>query len=140
KGGGGQWARHTRGPCARELSQLLLSAGSLAVQRRAARGLQQLTPERLIMTIKINAARARPLADNGFASDVLSGLSAPQKWLAPKYFYDERGSQLFEAITELKEYYPTRCELAILREHKADIADVFGPKTALSAVGTGLHR
>src|SRR5215470_20412977 len=75
------------------------------------------TPEGLIMTIKTNAARARPLADNGFANDVLSGLSAPRKWLAPKYFYDERGSQLFESITELKEYYPTRCELAILREH-----------------------
>jgi dimethylhistidine N-methyltransferase len=92
------------------------------------------------MTIKTNAARARPLADNGFASDVLSGLSAPRKSLAPKYFYDERGSQLFEAITELKEYYPTRCELAILREHKADIAGVFGPKTALIEFGTGSTR
>jgi len=92
------------------------------------------------MTTKTNAARARPLADSGFASDVLSGLSARQKWLAPKYFYDERGSQLFEAITELKEYYPTRCELAILREHKADIAGVFGPKTALIEFGTGSTR
>jgi dimethylhistidine N-methyltransferase len=92
------------------------------------------------MIIKTNTARARPLADNGFASDVLSGLSAPQKWLAPKYFYDERGSQLFEAITELKEYYPTRCELAILREHRADIARVFGPKTALIEFGTGSTR
>ena len=60
------------------------------------------------MSIKANAARAKPLAEDVFASDVLSGLSAPRKWLAPKYFYDERGSQLFEAITELKEYYPTR--------------------------------
>ena len=92
------------------------------------------------MTTKTNAARARPLADNGFAGDVLSGLSAPRKWLPPKYFYDERGSQLFEAITELKEYYPTRCELAILREHKADIARVFGPKTALIEFGTGSTR
>jgi dimethylhistidine N-methyltransferase len=92
------------------------------------------------MTSKTNAARARPLVDNGFAADVLSGLSAPQKSLAPKYFYDERGSQLFEAITELKEYYPTRCELAILREHKADIARVFGPKTALIEFGTGSTR
>jgi dimethylhistidine N-methyltransferase len=91
------------------------------------------------MNIKTNVARARPLAD-GFASDVFSGLSAPQKSLAPKYFYDERGSQLFEAITELKEYYPTRCELAILREHMADIAGVFGPKTALIEFGTGSTR
>jgi dimethylhistidine N-methyltransferase len=92
------------------------------------------------MNTKTNVARARPLADNGFASDVLSGLSAPRKSLAPKYFYDERGSQLFEAITALKEYYPTRCELAILREHKADIARVFGPKTALIEFGTGSTR
>jgi dimethylhistidine N-methyltransferase len=92
------------------------------------------------MTTKTNVARARPLADSGFASEVLSGLSAPRKRLAPKYFYDERGSQLFEAITELKEYYPTRCELAILREHKADIAGVFGPKTALIEFGTGSTR
>jgi len=92
------------------------------------------------MTTKTNVARARPLADSGFASEVLSGLSAPRKWLAPKYFYDERGSQLFEAITELKEYYPTRCELAILREHKGDIAGVFGPKTALIEFGTGSTR
>jgi len=92
------------------------------------------------VSIKANAARAKPLAEDVFASDVVSGLSTPRKWLAPKYFYDERGSQLFEAITELKEYYPTRCELAILREHKADIARVFGPKTALIEFGTGSTR
>ncbi len=92
------------------------------------------------MSIKANTARAKPLAEDVFASDVLSGLSAPRKSLAPKYFYDERGSQLFEQITELKEYYPTRCELAILREHKADIAGVFGAKTALVEFGTGSTR
>jgi dimethylhistidine N-methyltransferase len=92
------------------------------------------------VSIKTNTARAKARAEDVFASDVLSGLSAPRKWLAPKYFYDERGSQLFEAITELEEYYPTRCELAILREHKADIARVFGPKTALIEFGTGSTR
>jgi len=92
------------------------------------------------MTIKANVARAQPLAVDSFASDVLSGLSARQKWLAPKYFYDERGSQLFEEITELAEYYPTRCELAILREHNAEIARVFGPKTALVEFGSGSTR
>jgi dimethylhistidine N-methyltransferase len=92
------------------------------------------------VSIKANAARAKRPAEDVFASDVLSGLSAPRKSLAPKYFYDERGSQLFEQITELEEYYPTRCELAILREHKADIARVFGPKTALIEFGTGSTR
>src|SRR5262249_57533880 len=84
--------------------------------------------------------RAKRVGEAVFAREVLSGLSAPRKHLAPKYFYDERGSQLFEQITELAEYYPTRCELAILREHKADIARVFGPKTALIEFGTGSTR
>jgi len=79
-------------------------------------------------------------ATTEFATDVVAGLSATPKRLPPKYFYDERGSQLFEAITALKEYYPTRCELAILREHNADIARVFGPKTALVEFGTGSTR
>jgi len=92
------------------------------------------------MNIKANVARAQPLAEDSFASDVLSGLGARQKRLAPKYFYDERGSQLFEQITALAEYYPTRCELAILRQHNADIARVLGPKTALVEFGSGSTR
>jgi L-histidine Nalpha-methyltransferase len=92
------------------------------------------------MTIKGNVARARPLAEDPLASDVLSGLGAKRKQLAPKYFYDERGSQLFEQITELEEYYPTRRELAILRRHAADIARVFPPKTALIEFGSGSTR
>lgn len=53
--------------------------------------------------------------------DVRRGLSAPQKFLYPKYFYDAHGSQLFEQITELPEYYPTRTELAILCAEREDI-------------------
>lgn len=53
--------------------------------------------------------------------DVRRGLSAPQKHLYPKYFYDAHGSQLFEQITELPEYYPTRTELAILCAEREDI-------------------
>jgi L-histidine N-alpha-methyltransferase len=55
-------------------------------------------------------------------ADVRRGLSATPKWLAPKWFYDDRGSKLFEAITRLPEYYPTRCERAILAAHAGDIA------------------
>ena len=47
-----------------------------------------------------------------FLDDVIAGLSRPQKELPPKYFYDERGSALFDAICELPEYYPTRTEIA----------------------------
>jgi len=49
-----------------------------------------------------------------FAFDVLMGFSAPSKYLPSKYFYDAKGSKLFEQITELEEYYPTRCEFEIL--------------------------
>ena len=55
------------------------------------------------------------------AEDVREGLTCPFKELPPKYFYDERGSQLFEGITELAEYYPTRAERAILELQAAEI-------------------
>jgi L-histidine N-alpha-methyltransferase len=57
------------------------------------------------------------------ANDALDGLTKPFKELSPKHFYDARGSELFERICELPEYYPTRTELAILRERAAEIVD-----------------
>jgi L-histidine N-alpha-methyltransferase len=59
--------------------------------------------------------------ERSLANDVLDGLTKPFKELAPKHFYDARGSELFERITELPEYYPTRTEMAILRAHAAEI-------------------
>ncbi len=53
--------------------------------------------------------------ERSLANDVLDGLTKPFKELPPKHFYDARGSELFEQITEQPEYYPTRTELAILR-------------------------
>jgi L-histidine N-alpha-methyltransferase len=71
------------------------------------------------------------------ARDVRAGLSADLKELAPKYFYDERGSQLFERITELAEYYPTRAERTILDQRSAEIvAGAGGPRT-LVELGSG---
>lgn len=75
-----------------------------------------------------------------FARDVLSGLSARPKRLAPKYFYDEIGSQLFEEITGLPEYYPTRCELSILRRHAGNIAQLIPNDAALIEFGSGSTR
>ena len=72
-----------------------------------------------------------------FLEDVLQGLSRKQKTLPAKYFYDERGSQLFEAICELPEYYPTRTELALMRECAGDMAARIGPKTLLIEYGSG---
>ncbi|GAB4232498.1 MAG: L-histidine N(alpha)-methyltransferase [Kiloniellaceae bacterium] len=63
-----------------------------------------------------------PGGDDEFRDAVLSGLAARPKALEPKFFYDARGSQLFDAITELEEYYPTRAETALLRAHAAEIA------------------
>ena len=77
-----------------------------------------------------------PAADE-FLRDVLAGLGRPQKAIPCKYFYDEEGSRLFEAITELKEYYPTRTEVAILKEHVADMAELLGPHCLLIEFGSG---
>jgi dimethylhistidine N-methyltransferase len=82
--------------------------------------------------------RARPAeAPSGFACDVIEGLSAPQKYLLAKHFYDAAGSRLFEEITALPEYYPTRTELGILRAHAAAIVGPVAPQTALIEFGSG---
>jgi L-histidine N-alpha-methyltransferase len=70
------------------------------------------------------------------AEDVREALSCPFKELPPKYFYDERGSQLFEAITELDEYYPTRAERSILDLRAAEIVAAARP-TTLIELGSG---
>jgi L-histidine N-alpha-methyltransferase len=72
----------------------------------------------------------------GLAEDVREGLSSPFKELPPKYFYDERGSQLFERITELPEYYPTRAERSILESVSGEIAATARP-TTLIELGSG---
>ena len=69
--------------------------------------------------------------------DVCAGLLAEPKELAPKYFYDDRGSQLFEQITELPEYYPTRAERAILVERAVEIVAAAGAPRTLVELGSG---
>ncbi|MDE2070631.1 MAG: L-histidine N(alpha)-methyltransferase [Gammaproteobacteria bacterium] len=70
-------------------------------------------------------------------SEILGGLSANPKTLPSKYFYDERGSKLFDAICELPEYYLTRTELAIMQASAADMANVLGPRVLLVEPGSG---
>jgi dimethylhistidine N-methyltransferase len=72
-----------------------------------------------------------------FLADVREGLSAPRKWLPPKYFYDAKGSRLFDAICTTPEYYPTRTETAILRDNAAAIAEAVGPACILIEPGAG---
>ena len=71
--------------------------------------------------------------------DVLAGLALPQKSIPPKYFYDEQGCRLFEAICELPEYYLTRTETAILRGNIAEIAQFVGPEAELIEFGSGVQ-
>ncbi|GII56784.1 histidine N-alpha-methyltransferase [Planotetraspora thailandica] len=68
--------------------------------------------------------------------DVRTGLTSTPRWLPPKWFYDETGSDLFSRITRLDEYYPTRRELEILRDNAADIAARSGADT-LVELGSG---
>ena len=70
-------------------------------------------------------------------AEILAGLKAPQKRISPKYFYDERGSELFDKICELDEYYPTRTELAVMQEHMDELAELVGPRAAVIEFGAG---
>jgi L-histidine N-alpha-methyltransferase len=70
-------------------------------------------------------------------ADVAKGLTAPQKRISPVWFYDEEGSRLFEEITQLEEYYPTRAERALLVAHAADIAAIAQADT-LVELGAGV--
>ncbi|SCL45441.1 L-histidine Nalpha-methyltransferase [Micromonospora citrea] len=72
----------------------------------------------------------------GLREDVRAGLTAEPKWLPPKWFYDARGSELFEEITRLPEYYPTRAERAVLADRAGTIAELTGAKTLIE-LGSG---
>ena len=72
--------------------------------------------------------------------EVLEGLCAEQKYVAPKYFYDERGSQLFDEITRLPEYYPTRTETELFESHSGQIASHFSGAVTLIEYGSGSSR
>lgn len=81
--------------------------------------------------IDLEPARAR------FLEDCLAGLRAPAKTLPCKYFYDQRGSELFDAICELPEYYPTRTELQIMERHGDEMAGVLGDHCRVVEYGSG---
>ena len=70
-------------------------------------------------------------------AEVLAGLSRPQRALPPKFFYDRKGSRLFDAITGLPEYYLTRTEIGILRDHGTEMAECLGPGQTLIELGSG---
>jgi uncharacterized SAM-dependent methyltransferase len=75
-----------------------------------------------------------------FAAGVLAGLTRQPKTLPCRYFYDAHGSELFERITELREYYPTRAEIALLEAHAGEMAALAGPRCCLIEFGSGSSR
>ncbi|MDC8754645.1 L-histidine N(alpha)-methyltransferase [Erythrobacter sp. sf7] len=75
--------------------------------------------------------------DTAFRADVLAGLAEEQKAIPARWFYDDTGSQLFEDITQLPEYYPTRAETEILRARGTEFADLIGPGRAVVEFGSG---
>jgi dimethylhistidine N-methyltransferase len=94
------------------------------------------------MVALARSRRVLPQAEeaSAFEDDVLSGLRATPKRLLPKYFYDGAGSLLFERITELPEYYPTRCEMRILRDCSGEIAKLVPAGAALVEFGSGSNK
>jgi dimethylhistidine N-methyltransferase len=72
-----------------------------------------------------------------FRADVLAGLAQPQKAIPARWLYDDAGSELFEAITRLPEYYPTRAETEILSERGAEFRELIGPGRAVVEFGSG---
>ncbi|MGQ0659776.1 L-histidine N(alpha)-methyltransferase [Sphingosinicella sp.] len=76
-------------------------------------------------------------ADPAFRADVLAGLAAPIPAVPARWFYDHRGSKLFEAITRLPEYYPTRTETALLERHSGEIAALSARNAAIIEFGSG---
>ncbi|HEX8641960.1 MAG TPA: L-histidine N(alpha)-methyltransferase [Allosphingosinicella sp.] len=85
----------------------------------------------------MDAVASRPAVDPAFRADVLAGLAAPIPAVPARWLYDRRGSELFEAITRLPEYYPTRLDMALLERHCPEVADIVGPGHAVVEFGSG---
>jgi dimethylhistidine N-methyltransferase len=84
--------------------------------------------------------KAAEMPASALADEIIAGLTAKPKRIPPKYFYDETGAQLFEAITATPEYYPARCEIAILRDRAKEIARFIPAGAAVIEFGSGSSR
>jgi L-histidine Nalpha-methyltransferase len=85
----------------------------------------------------MDAVRALAAADPAFRADVLAGLAAPIPAVPARWLYDRKGSELFEEITRLPEYYPTRTETALLERYSGEIAAMVGTGEAVVEFGSG---
>src|SRR5690606_25928133 len=111
----GRKLRHAAGAPPPDLPQLLPARGSLGLHGAP------------VMPRFRDALTTATLVPDLDPAEILSGLGEPQKRLPSRYFYDAAGSRLFEDITRLPEYYPTRTEISILAARAADIARLAGP-------------
>ena len=85
----------------------------------------------------MDAVSARPRVDPAFRADVLAGLGAPIPAVPARWLYDRRGSELFEEITRLPEYYLTRTDMALLERHCPEVAQIAGRGDAVVEFGSG---
>jgi L-histidine Nalpha-methyltransferase len=92
----------------------------------------------MVAPVQVVDASARQPGGDAFADDVRSGLTRTPKAIPSTWFYDERGSELFQQITQQEAYYPTRCEREILNRHGSDIAAILGGRPAgIFEIGAG---
>src|SRR3954469_7955230 len=124
--------RHIPEPYAPDLPQFLSAGKTLAVQRYppGPRSLMSGEPGRVTI-LDLEPVNA------DFLAEVLAGLSSSPPSLPCKFFYDERGADLFQKICELPEYYITRTETELLRQYGSEIAESIGANAALTGFGTG---
>lgn len=92
-----------------------------------------------MLTTAVNILNSQPHSLNDDEEDVVQGLTQTKKRLPPKYFYDDRGSELFEQICDLPEYYPTRTEASILSQYADEIAQITG-SCELVELGSGSSK
>ena len=89
------------------------------------------------MNINVAYAETTSATASQFAQDMIAGFRKNPKALPSKYFYDDEGSRLFDAICELPEYYPTRTEIGLLEAHADEMAALIGPDVELVEFGAG---
>lgn len=87
--------------------------------------------------VPISNCASTSSVDRGFLADGLRGLSGSPKWIPSKHLYDKRGSELFDQICQLDEYYVTRCEMEIMHRHAGEMAAALGSPVRLVEFGSG---